>query len=118
MSRLDSTTPPQFFINVSLTNPSFRLPDLYSAAKLYGFDLRIHHPWSAEAESQSGPTSGLHAQVDNVEARQQQAIDFTHQGRSAFIVVEILDLDGNPIMDLDQCVECCKRLAERCILVK
>jgi hypothetical protein len=95
-------TIPKFTVHLSLSNPTFRLPDLHSAAKLYGFGLKIFHPWS----------------TDDSETSEQETWDFVHSGRSAFIVIEFTDEDGQEVRDLQRCLRYCRQLGERCIMIK
>jgi hypothetical protein len=101
MTACTSETAPQFHIVLSLTNPTFRLADLYSTAKLYGFGIRIFHPWSTDSE-----------------VSEEETWEFIHSGRSAFVVLGFTDEQGREIMDLDTCLGYCRKLGERSMMVK
>jgi len=101
MSRCTLETTPRFHLNLSLTNPTFRLADLHSAAKLNGFGLRIYHPWSTDSH-----------------ISEQQTWEFVHSGRSAFVIIEYTDEHGQDVTDLDLCLKYCRNIGERCVMVK
>jgi len=101
MSRCTLETTPRFTINLSLVNPTFRLADLHSAAELYGFGIKIFHPWSTDSQ-----------------LLEQETWEFVHSGRSAFVIIEFTDGQGVEVRDEKRCLQYCRDLADRCILVK
>jgi hypothetical protein len=109
MAALSTNDAPRFYLNISLVNPSFRLPELYSAAKLNGFGLRLFHPWSTSSNANAQYTEETRVQAEN----------FIDQGRSAFVLLEFTEEKSDRVIfDLERCLRYCKLLAERCILVK
>jgi hypothetical protein len=101
-------TTPRFTLNLSLTNPTFRLPDLYSTAKLFGFGLRIFHPWNNhEVDSDKDD-----------EVSERETWEFVHSGRSAFVIIGFADEEGREVRDLERCLGYCRQLGERCIMIK
>lgn len=120
MSRCTLETTPRFSIVLSLTNPTFRLGDLYSAAETYGFGLRLFHPWASTKDTSSAAEeevteTGPGTKSEDEEAR---ARDFVHSGRSAFVIVEFTDRQGAAVMDEERCLLYCRQLGDRCIMIK
>jgi hypothetical protein len=99
-------TAPRFTLNLSLTNPTFRLPDLYSTAKLFGFGL--FHPWHNNEVDKE----------EDDEVSELETWEFVHSGRSAFVIVGYADEEGREIRDLERCLGYCRQLGERCIMIK
>lgn len=126
--RTSATTPQRYLLHLARTHPTFRIPELDSCARMFGFGIRLlatgdHYISGArQISEESTPEWGTEAKSTR------ELEDAVGAGLSALVVLEFTAGTGvyqdnaepcpESVADVESTDEWARILTERCIMVK
>lgn len=123
-----NTKPQRYLLHLARTHPTFRIPDLDSCARFFGFGIRLlatgDHYIAGSSQPASGDTSDW-----GIEAKTTRELeDAIGRGKSALVVIEFTEGNGvyqahhgdvpAAAVDVAKTDEWARLLTTRCIMVK
>jgi hypothetical protein len=123
-----AATPQRYLLHLARTHPTFRIPELDSCARMFGFGIRLlatgdHYISGARQRGEeSTPQWGIEAKATR------ELEDAIGAGLSALVVLEFTEGTGvyqdsagpcpEPVLGVERTDEWARILTERCIMVK
>lgn len=130
MATYDAETayPQRYLLHLARTHPTFRIPELDSCARMFGFGIRLiatgDHYISGARQQDEESMSAWGSEAKST----RELEDAVGAGQSALVVLEFTEGTGVyqdetgpvpvPVADLERTDEWARTLTERCIMVK